>query len=56
MMRIFRRESSDRPIEIGGYKGTKSAFADCARPSSRFGGRVEADRIRDDARSMEIGG
>jgi hypothetical protein len=54
-MRISRRESANRPVETGGYDGTKSAFADCARPPSRWVGRVEANRIRVDVRSMEIG-
>jgi hypothetical protein len=56
MMRISRRGFIDRPVETGGYDGTKSAFADCARPPSRWAGRVEANRIGDDVRRMEIGG
>jgi hypothetical protein len=57
MMRISRRrEHADRPVETGGYDGTKSAFADCARPLSRWGGRVAPHRIGGGVRRMEIGG
>jgi hypothetical protein len=55
MMRISRPEDAHRPVEIGGYDGTKSAFADCALPLSRGAGRVAPDRIGGDVRRMEIG-
>ena len=61
MMRIvFRgfgdRGFGDRPVETGGYDGTKSAFADCARAPSRWAGRVAGDRIGDGVRRMGGGG
>lgn len=56
MMRISRRGTVDRPVEAGRYDGTQSAFADCARPPSRWAGRVAPDWIGGDVRRMESGG
>ncbi len=57
MMRTSRRRGyADRPVETGGYDGTKSAFADCARPPSGWAGRVAPHRIGGDVRRMEIEG